>query len=94
MFGHAGDGNVHIDILKEDIPYDKWKNMLPGLKEKIYRCALDLGGAISGEHGIGCLRKNYIPMAMSPDEIKLQRRLKLAFDPNNILNPGKLFPDE
>jgi len=94
MFGHAGDGNVHIDILKGDIPYDEWKTILPGLKRKIYRQALDLGGAVSGEHGIGYLRKNYIPMAMSQDEIELHRRLKLAFDPNGILNPAKILPDE
>ncbi|MCL1911562.1 MAG: FAD-binding protein [Leptospirales bacterium] len=94
MFGHAGDGNVHIDILKGDIPYDEWKTMLPGLKRKIYKQAIDLGGTVSGEHGIGCLRKNYIPMAMSQDEIELHRRLKLAFDPNGILNPAKILPDE
>ena len=94
MFGHAGDGNVHIDILKDVIPYEEWKTMLPDLKRKIYKQALDLGGTVSGEHGIGCLRKNYMPMAMSQDEIELQRRLKLAFDPNGILNPAKILPDE
>ena len=93
MFGHAGDGNVHINILKDNIPYDEWKTILPGLKRKIYKQALDLGGTISGEHGIGYLRKNYIPMAMSQEEIELHRRLKFAFDPNGILNPAKILPD-
>jgi len=94
MFGHAGDGNVHIDILKGSISYNEWKAILPDLKRRIYKQALDLGGTVSGEHGIGYLRKNYIPMAMSQDEIELHRRLKLAFDPNGILNPAKILPDE
>lgn len=91
MFGHAGDGNVHIDVLKDDIPYDVWKIMLPDIKEAIYRRAIDLGGAITGEHGIGCLRKDYLSLALSSDEIDLSRRIKAAFDPGMILNPGKIF---
>ena len=60
MFGHAGDGNVHIDVLKDAIAYDEWKKMLPDIKREIYRRALDFGGTITGEHGIGCLRKDYL----------------------------------
>jgi glycolate oxidase len=91
MFGHAGDGNVHIDVLKDDIPYDVWKKMLPDIKGTIYRRALDFGGTITGEHGIGCLRKDYLSLALSSDEIDLSRRIKAAFDPGMILNPGKIF---
>lgn len=94
MFGHAGDGNVHIDVLKGEIEDSTWHEMLPKLKTEIYRRAIELGGVISGEHGIGFLRKNYIPMAMSQAEIELHRRIKYAFDPKGIINPGKLFPDE
>ena len=91
MFGHAGDGNVHIDILKGDMDHDEWTAMLPELKTEIYKRALSAGGTISGEHGIGFLRKDYIHMALNNAEIELSKRIKLAFDPNNILNPGKIF---
>jgi glycolate oxidase len=91
MFGHAGDGNVHIDILKDDIEYDRWKSMLPEIKKEIYKRAISLGGTITAEHGIGYLRKDYLSMALSSDEIELSKRIKSAFDPNMILNPGKIF---
>ncbi len=93
MFGHAGDGNVHIDILKGDMEYDDWKSMLPGLKEEIYRRAIEVGGTISGEHGIGATRKEYLPLAMNEASIELHRRIKAAFDPKGILNPGKVLPE-
>ena len=92
MFGHAGDGNVHIDVLKDDIAYDEWRKMLPDIKREIYRRALDFGGTITGEHGIGCLRNDYLTLALSSEEIDLSRRIKAAFDPGLILNPGKIFP--
>jgi len=91
MFGHAGDGNVHIDILKGDIPYDQWKEDLPQLKKEIYKRAIELGGTISGEHGIGYLRKEYMSLVFSEEEIALQKRIKQAFDPKGILNPQKIF---
>ncbi|MDY6967128.1 MAG: FAD-binding oxidoreductase [Spirochaetota bacterium] len=91
MFGHAGDGNVHIDVLKKDIDYVEWKKMLPELKENIYKIAIKHGGTISGEHGIGYIRKDFLSLAVSRDEIDLLRRIKHAFDPDMILNPGKIF---
>jgi glycolate oxidase len=91
MFGHAGDGNVHIDVLKDAISDDEWREMLPDIKREIYRRALDFGGTITGEHGIGCLRKDYLSLALSSEEIDLCRRIKAAFDPGMILNPGKIF---
>ncbi len=91
MFGHAGDGNVHIDILKGDMNDLEWEEMLPSLKESIYKQAIELGGTITGEHGIGALRKDYIHLALTQEEIDLHKRIKKAFDPNNILNPGKIF---
>ncbi len=91
MFGHAGDGNVHIDILKGDMDYGLWTELLPKLKKGIYRRAIDRGGDITGEHGIGCLRKSYLPMSIAPEAIELARRIKAAFDPLGILNPGKIL---
>jgi glycolate oxidase len=91
MFGHAGDGNVHIDVLKEDMDYDLWKSNLPELKREIYKRAIKLGGTITGEHGIGFIRKEYLSMALSPEEIALMKRIKKAFDPKGILNPGKII---
>ena len=91
MFGHAGDGNVHIDVLKGEIDYDTWKAGLPELKRAIYRRAIELGGTITGEHGIGFIRKDYLCLACSDAEIELLKRIKKAFDPKGILNPGKIF---
>jgi glycolate oxidase len=91
MFGHAGDGNVHIDVLKDSMPDGKWKKMLPGLKREIYRQAIAHGGTITGEHGIGSIRREYLGMAKSSEEIELYRRIKCAFDPQGILNPGKIL---
>jgi glycolate oxidase len=91
MFGHAGDGNVHIDILKDDIKDDQWKGMLPDIKKEIYKRAIFLGGTITGEHGIGYTRKDYLGMALNHAEIELSKRIKTAFDLNMILNPGKIF---
>jgi len=91
-FGHAGDGNVHVNILKDDLPMERWEAGLPGLLEEIYRLAISLGGAITGEHGVGATRRSYLPLALDAHQIALERRLKEAFDPNGILNPGKIFP--
>ena len=91
MFGHAGDGNVHIDVLKGDKNYELWKSGLPELKREIYKRAVALGGTITGEHGIGFTRKEYLHLALSREEIDLLRRIKRAFDPKGILNPHKIF---
>ncbi len=91
MFGHAGDGNVHTNVLKGDLDYELWKKLLPELKEKIYRCAIELGGTISGEHGIGYVKKDYLHLAVTDAEFDLSKRIKTAFDPQSILNPEKLF---
>jgi len=91
MFGHAGDGNVHIDVLKGDLDYHTWKQMLPEIRSTIYRTAIAFGGTITGEHGIGYIRRDYLPMAVCAEEIALYRRIKSAFDPHMILNPGKIF---
>jgi glycolate oxidase len=91
-YGHAGDGNLHATIVKKaEDSLDYWKEILPKLLGELYKSVYDLGGTISGEHGIGHKRKKYLPLVMSEVEIELMKRIKLAFDPNNILNPGKMF---
>jgi glycolate oxidase len=91
-FGHAGDGNVHVNVLKDDLPIERWETLVPALSEEIYRMTLSLGGAITGEHGIGATRRRYLPLALDEAQIQVQRLIRAAFDPNQILNPGKIFP--
>lgn len=91
MFGHAGDGNVHINVLKDSITDAEWIAIVPEIKREMYRIALSFGGTITGEHGIGFVRRNYLSLALSPEEIELSRRIKKAFDPCMILNPDKIF---
>jgi glycolate oxidase len=91
-FGHAGDGNVHVNVLKDCIPGDRWERLVPATTEEMYRLALSLGGTITGEHGIGATRRRYLPLALDGVQIELMRGIKAVFDPNHILNPGKVFP--
>jgi glycolate oxidase len=91
-FGHVGDGNVHVNVLKDDIPDERWEVLVPALSEAIYGLTLELGGMITGEHGIGATRRKYLPMALSEAQIEVMRGIKAAFDPNQILNPGKILP--
>jgi glycolate oxidase len=91
-FGHAGDGNVHVNTLKDDVADDRWENILPAVTQEIYRLTLALGGMLTGEHGIGVTRRNYLSMALDEAQIELMRGIKGIFDPNYVLNPGKIFP--
>ena len=93
MFGHAGDGNVHIDVLRGGMSRTEWDELLPALKKNIYTLALEHGGTITGEHGIGYTRREYLGLALGDDEIALLKRIKSAFDPRGILNPQKIFGD-
>jgi glycolate oxidase len=90
-FGHAGDGNVHLHLLCRNMAEQEWRSKLPGLMEDIYKAAVSYGGAISGEHGIGFAKKEYLPLQISQAQLNVLKSIKLAFDPNNILNPGKIF---
>ena len=90
-FGHAGDGNIHVNIMvdkenKEE--YDKARNLV----KEIFRATIELGGTISGEHGVGLTKAAYISMEIPPSELDLMKKIKAVFDPKNILNPGKIFP--
>ena len=91
-FGHAGDGNVHVNVLKDDITDDSWADLVPAVREEIYTLTLSMGGTITAEHGIGATRRDYLPLALDRTQIDLMRRIRDVFDPNHILNPGKIFP--
>jgi glycolate oxidase len=90
VFGHAGDGNLHPSILA-DMNVPEQKEKVDKAVKEIFRAALDLGGTLSGEHGIGITKKPYICDALGEVGVETMRRIKLALDPNNILNPGKIF---
>ena len=92
-YGHAGDGNLHATVVKHpDTPMDAWPELEHAVLMDLYQVVADLGGTISGEHGIGSKRREFMPLIMDETLIALQQRIKTAFDPNDILNPGKIFP--
>jgi len=92
VFGHAGDGNLHPNILFDRRDPEQWEKLEPMVKE-IFRVALDLGGTLSGEHGIGTFKLPYMREALGQASINIQWRIKQALDPQNILNPGKVLPE-
>lgn len=93
-YGHAGDGNLHINIIKGDMSDADWQTQVPKGIVEIFQETVRLKGTLSGEHGIGFVQKNYMPIAFSNVELSLMKAIKSVFDPNGILNPGKIFPDE
>jgi glycolate oxidase len=90
-YGHSGDGNIHVNILKDKLDDESWKKNLDSAIKEIFELTVSLGGTISGEHGIGYSQKDYLPIALSKNELELMKKIKNTFDPNNILNPGKIF---
>ncbi len=90
-FGHLGDGNLHVNILKEDISDEVWETKIPEGIGEIFKLTVALGGTLSGEHGIGIAKRPYMPLAMKETNLELMRGIKKVFDPNGILNPGKIF---
>ncbi len=90
-FGHAGDGNIHVNLMVDKNNKDEYAKALK-LVGDIFSATLELGGTISGEHGVGLTKKDYITMEIQPDELELMKKIKAVFDPKNILNPGKIFP--
>ncbi len=93
-YGHAGDGNLHVNIIKSDMTDDNWTTEVPKGIREIFELTVALKGTLSGEHGIGFVQKNFMDIAFSKIHLELMERIKFVFDPNNILNPGKIFPDE
>jgi glycolate oxidase len=92
IFGHAGDGNLHPNILFDKRNPDQWQKVELMVAEE-FEIALRLGGTLSGEHGVGALKRPYLEQALGPISTGIQKRIKQALDPSNILNPGKIFPD-
>ena len=90
-YGHAGDGNLHIRIKKEGIPNSYGNEEMTAILREFFAFVKDLGGTISGEHGIGLIQKKYMNVVLDETNLRLMREIKKVFDPNNILNPGKIF---
>ena len=90
-YGHAGDGNLHVNIIKGDLTDDQWNGSLKKGIVEIFQLVKTLGGTISGEHGIGLVQKEYLPIVFDPTQLLLMKQIKKIFDPNNILNAGKIF---
>jgi glycolate oxidase len=91
-FGHAGDGNIHVNIMVDPQNADEIERAHVAEVE-LFKGVVALDGSISGEHGIGFAKTRFLGIELSPDEIALMKRVKAAFDPDGILNPGKIFPD-
>lgn len=92
-YGHAGDGNLHINIVKQGMSDEDWQYKLPQAIRILFQEVVRMGGTISGEHGIGLVQKAYIDVAYDQVQLRLMRNIKKLFDPAGILNPGKIFPD-
>ena len=92
-FGHAGDGNVHVNLMLSGTDLEERRRADEAVAE-IFRKTIELGGTISGEHGIGISKAPFLEMEVGPLGVSVMKRLKACFDPNGILNPGKIFPDE
>lgn len=92
IFGHAGDGNLHPNILFDKRNPAQWAKVEQMVAEE-FAVALELGGTLSGEHGVGALKRPYMEQALGPVSLEIQKRIKAALDPLNILNPGKVFPE-
>jgi glycolate oxidase len=90
-YGHAGDGNLHVNIIKGNLSDEQWENELPIAIRELFTEVVKLGGTISGEHGIGLVQKPYMDIAFPEVTLNLMRDIKRVFDPKGILNPGKIF---
>lgn len=90
-YGHAGDGNLHVNIIKGDLSDEQWNGSLKDGIVEIFELVKSLGGTISGEHGIGLVQKEYLPIVFDSVQMRLMKAIKALFDPNNILNAGKIF---
>ena len=89
-FGHAGDGNLHIYVCRDEVPEEVWKQRLDAVMEQLYALARELDGQVSGEHGIGHAKKQFLRESLGDRQLELMRGIKAVFDPNGILNPGKI----
>jgi len=90
-FGHAGDGNIHTNVLKGEMADEKWKKVRKAIDYELIRTVLSLGGTITGEHGIGAVKREYLKEFADPVALSLMRGIKQTFDPQGIMNPGKVL---
>ena len=88
-YGHAGDGNLHVNILRNNLTDEQWQIEIPKAITEIFEHCKKVGGTISGEHGVGLVQKDYLPIVFGESHFRLMHGIKNTFDPNNILNPGK-----
>ncbi len=92
IFGHAGDGNLHPNLLCDRSDPEEMTRVRAAARE-IFEAAVAVGGTLSGEHGIGVLKKQFLELDLGSDALALMRRIKSAVDPLGIMNPGKIFPE-
>lgn len=92
VFGHAGDGNLHPNIIADQRDHEEMRRVEMAVEE-IFKAAIELGGTLSGEHGIGTMKSSFMEMELGIDGLTLMKTIKTAWDPKNILNPGKIFPE-
>lgn len=92
-FGHAGDGNIHVNVMTDKNDPEEYGKAKRAVKD-IFEATLELGGTISGEHGVGITKKQYVGMELSDMNIEVMKKIKNIFDPRGIMNPGKMFPDD
>ncbi len=90
-FGHAGDGNLHVYLCRDGMPEDIWHRKAGEAFDRMYDMADEMGGQVSGEHGIGWAKKSYMAKSCGEEQLRLMRSIKKGFDPNNVLNPDKIF---
>lgn len=90
-YGHAGDGNLHVNILKDKLSDEEWNSKINDGITEIFQLCKQLKGTISGEHGIGLVQKPFMHIVMPEFQLEIMRKIKTVFDPNGILNPGKIF---
>jgi glycolate oxidase len=90
-FGHAGDGNLHVNIIRGDLTDEFWATEIPKATREMFQAVKDLGGLLSGEHGVGHVQRPYMDIMYTEVHLNLMRSIKKVFDPNNILNPNKIF---
>jgi glycolate oxidase len=91
-YGHAGDGNLHVNLLRGDLVDGEWEARRDAAEEELFARVCAMGGSITGEHGVGFVQRRFLPLAVGPAALELMRAVKNSFDPRGILNPGKIFP--
>ena len=92
-YGHAGDGNIHVNILRGNLDEKTWSEKLNKMLDDITKVCVELGGTLAGEHGTGLIHRKRLPLAISKSHLNIMKQIKKVWDPINILNPGKIFPE-